>query len=186
MKLNDIRVTFWFNKVVDIKNKLEIFESELKDFFHGINSVGVPADINPEYPRITAVSDGGHTRLNVSMINFQLFTNFDDNFNHDFSKCFEYVENRVLKLFEVLTENLKLKVLYGAIMTTCEVEHDNAVNLVKDNLLSKNVVRDFCDAGVSTSEVINEKFFCNVVIHSAKLITITKKWILIKQILFSH
>lgn len=175
MKINNIVVTFWFNKVIDIKNKLNIFEEELKDYFHGINSIGVPADINPEYPRMTAVSDGGHTKLNISMINLQLMTNFDNNYNHDYSKCFEYIEERTLKIFEILSSKLGLNILYGAIMSMCEIDSNKPVNQIKDNLLSNKMTGDYCEAGIRTAEIINDKFYRNIVINSAKQITVTKK-----------
>lgn len=97
MKINSIVITFWFNKVTDIRHKIDCFETELKDYFHGINSIGVSANISPDYPRLTAISDGGHTKLNVSMINTQIITNFDDNYNTDYNKCFDYIKQRVKK-----------------------------------------------------------------------------------------
>lgn len=175
MKINNIIVTFWFNKVIDIKNKLDIFESELKEYFHGINSIGVPADINPDYPRMTAISDGGHTKLNISMINLQLITNFDNNFNSDYDKCFNYIEQRATKILETLSTKLNFNILYSAIMAVCEVDNENPVKLIKENLFSNRLTSNYCEAGLKISEIINNKFYRNIAINSTKQLTITKK-----------
>lgn len=174
MKINDIVVTFWFNKVVDIKNKIDIFEKELSDYFHGINSIGVPADINPDYPRLTAISDGGHTKLNISMINLQLVTNYDSQYNTDYSKCFEYIEQRAIKIYETISTKLGLDILYSAIIVVCEVEDENPVSMIKDNLLSSKLSGTYCEIGVRTSETINDKYYRNIAINSAKQITLSK------------
>lgn len=175
MKINNIVVTFWFNKVTDIKNKINYFENELNEYFHGINSIGVPADINPEYPRLTATSDGGHTKLNVSMINLQIATNFDSEFNSDYNKCFDYIKQRVLKIYSLLTQKLDVSILYGAILVLCEVDDKNPMDLIKTNLLSKKLDGNYCESGVKIAEIIDNKYYKNLSFNTTKQITINKK-----------
>lgn len=175
MKINNIVVTFWFNKVTDIKNKINYFENELNEYFHGINSIGVPADINPEYPRLTAISDGGHTKLNVSMINLQIATNFDSEFNSDYNKCFDYIKQRVLKIYNLLTKTLNVNVLYSAILVLCEVDDKNPMDLIKKNLLSEKLNGSYCESGVKIAEIINDKYYRNLSFNTTKQITINKK-----------
>ena len=175
MKINNIVVTFWFNKVTDIKNKINYFENELNEYFHGINSIGVPADINPEYPRLTATSDGGHTKLNVSMINLQIATNFDSEFNSDYNKCFDYIKQRVLKIYSLLTQKLDISILYGAILVLCEVDDKNPMDLIKTNLLSKKLDGNYCESGVKIAEIIDNKYYKNLSFNTTKQITINKK-----------
>ncbi len=175
MKLNNIVVTFWFNKVTDIKNKINYFEKELKEYFHGINSIGVPADINPEYPRLTATSDGGHTKLNVSMINLQIATNFDSEFNSDYDKCFDYIKQRILKIYNLLTKKIHVNILYSAILVLCEVDDNNPMNVMKTNLLSEKLNGNYCESGVKIAEIINNKYYKNLSFNTTKQITVNKK-----------
>lgn len=175
MKINNIVITFWFNKVADIRNKIDTFEEELKEYFHGINSIGVPANITPDYPRLNAVSDGGHTKLNISMINLQLRTDFDDNYNKDYNLCFDYIKERAAKIFETLSTKLEFNILYSAIMAVCEIDNENPVNLIKDKLFSDKLSENYCEAGLRMTEIINNKFYKNIAINSTKQITVTKK-----------
>lgn len=175
MKINNIVVTFWFNKITDIKNKISYFESELNEYFHGINSIGVPADISPEYPRLTATSDSGHTKLNVSMINLQMVTNFDSEFNTNYNECFDYIKQRALKAYNLLTKKLNINVLYGAILVLCEVDDENPMNLIKTNLLSDKLNGNFCESGVKIAEIIDDKYYINLSFNTTKQITINKK-----------
>ena len=174
MKVNNILVTFWFNKVTDIKNKINYFESELSEYFHGINSIGVSADISPVYPRLTATSDGGHTKLNVSMINLQISTNFDSEFNSDYHKCFDYIKQRVLKAYDLLTQKLDIIVLYGAILVLCEVDDEDPMNLIKTNLLSEKLNGNYCESGVKIADIINNKYYRNLSFNTTKQLTINK------------
>lgn len=174
LKINNIIVTFWFNKVTDIKNKINYFEEELKEYFNGINSNGVPADINPDYPRLTAISDGGHTTLNVSMINLQLVTRFDDEYNLDYEMCFDYIKQRILKIYDLLIQKLEINILYGAIAVLGEIDIDKPMQLLKDNLLSQCLTSDYFEAGVRLVEVIDNKYYKNLVYNTAKCIKINK------------
>ena len=175
MGINSIIVTFWFNKVTDIKNKIEIFEEELNEYFHGINSIGVPADISPDYPRLTAISDGGHTNLKVSMINLQITTNFDKDYNCNYEDCFNYVRNRIFKIYNLLANKLDITVLYGAILAMCEVDCSNPMHIIKKNLLSQKLNGDYCDSGVRISEIIDNKFYENSSFNTTKQISIKKE-----------
>lgn len=175
MKINNIIITFWFNKIIDIKNKSTLFEAELKDFFNGINSIGVPADINPEYPRLTAISDGGHTNLNISMINVQLNTKFDNNYCSNYQMCFEYIKQRSEKIFEILSNKLNANIVYSAIMAICEIDDENPINVIKSHLLSEKLNEDYCETGVKIAQIIDKKYYENITINSAQQITITQK-----------
>ena len=175
MKINNIVVTFWFNKIVDIENKINYFETELSEYFHIIKSIGVSPSVTPEYPRLTATSDGGHTKLNVSMINLQLATSFDANFNNNYSECFNYIRQRVLKVYNFLTKELNINVLYSAILVLCEVDDSNPLNLIKQNLLSEKLDGNYCDIGVKIAEVVDEKYYRNFSFNTTKQITLKKK-----------
>lgn len=175
MRINNIVITFWFNKITDIKNKIDYFESELNEYFHGINSIGVPADISPEYPRLTAKSDGGHTNLNVSMINLQIATKFDSEFNTDYNKCFDYIKQRALKAYNLLTNILNINVLYGAILVLCEIDDENPMNLIKTNLLSNKLNGNYCESGVKIAEIVENKYYVNLSFNTTKQITVNKK-----------
>lgn len=174
MKIKNIMVTFWFNKITDIKNKINYFEDDLSEYFHGINSIGVSADIDPLYPRLTATSDGGHTKLTVSMINLQITTSFDNEYNLDYSKCFKYIKERITKIYNLFSKTLKIDILYGAILVLCEIEEKNPMNVIKKNLLSEKLNGNYCESGVKIAEITDDKFYKNFSFNTTKEITIKK------------
>ena len=85
-----------------MRRKAFDIEDQLKDYFHQVTLIPVPDDAPEEIPRISTTSHNGHSQLNISLSNTQLFTNYDEAFEGKWENCLEYVENRVNTLYSIL------------------------------------------------------------------------------------
>ena len=73
--------------------------------------------------------------LNMSNINLQLITEYDERFNEDFDSCIEYIKTRAKKIYEVLIEN-NINILYSAILVNLNKDVENPIGDIKENLLN--------------------------------------------------
>ena len=176
MKYNFMQVTFWFNEIDDFKKYQKILDEELNKDFYPFNLTGVPTTVDFIIPRITSNTIGGHTKFNMSKINVQLITNFDNDFIDDFDKCYEYVKNRAFTIFNILKNKCNLKILYSAINLNCEKEDANPIEKILTNIFNTNVnSKNICEAGVKLSQKINNKYYYIISLNDAKMVSLTKK-----------
>lgn len=176
MKYNFMQVTFWFNEIDDFKKYQKILDEELNKDFSPFNLIGVPTTVDFIIPRITSNTIGGHTKFNMSKINVQLITNFDNDFIDDFDKCYEYVKNRAFTIFNILKNKCNLKILYSAINLNCEKEDANPIEKILTNIFNTNVnSKNICEAGVKLSQKINNKYYYIISLNDAKMVSLTKK-----------
>ena len=176
MKYNVMNVTFWFNEIENVKQYQSILDEELKDYFSPFNLVGVPSNIDPIIPRITAITLGGHTTFNMSKINVQISTRFDGEFTNDFEKCFNYVKEKAEKVFDILINKCKLNILYSAIHINSEYEDSNPVEKIVNNIFNVDLKsKKLSEVGVKLSEKIDEKYYFVTTINDAKVVSFTKK-----------
>ena len=170
-------VTFWFEEFNKFKDIQAILDSNMSDFFTPFNLTGVPATIDPIVPRIVATTLGGHTNFNMSKINVQLQTHFDNDFVTDFTKCFEYVKDKACKVFDILTTKCDLKVLYSAVVVNCEYETENPVDKILTNIFHREnfASSNYIEMGAKFSEIISDKFYSITALNDSKLVSFTKK-----------
>ena len=175
MKIKNIVVTFWFEKYDNTKGIFEELNSKLTEYFPAFNYMGLPANVDPIVPRINSQSKSGHTIFNMSTINVQITTNYDGNFNEDFSKCIDYMEERASKIYNLLISK-EVKVLYSAVFVNLEKEVDNPIQTIQQNLLSSSVNENtFSEVGMRASMVIDNKYYRILTINNSKDFTMQKQ-----------
>lgn len=175
MKIKNIIVTFWFNRYNNIKDIFEIFNSKLGEYFPAFNMTNLPSNVDPIIPRITARSKSGHSTFNMSNINVQLITDYDEKYNTNFENCLNYIEERVKKIYEILVLN-QIEVLYSAIFVNLDKIIDSPIDMIKNNLLSESVRNNtFSEVGMRTSMIVEDKFYRILTINNAKDFTMQKQ-----------
>ena len=171
MEIKNSTITFWFQKQPNPKNFVDTFNNNLKDYFFEFNIIGVPANIDPTIPRLTAVSSSNHSNIEISMINAQLKTNFDNNYSKDIKMCINYLKERALKLYDTLKE-FNINIIYSAIFINLEEKETNAVEKIKNQFLKKNDLDKIDEIGIRFSQVIDNKFYGNISFNNSKQIKI--------------
>lgn len=175
MKYNAMQVTFWFNEIDNFKDLQNILDKELNKIFSPFNLTGVPSNFDPIIPRINSNTIGGHTVFNMSKINVKISTRFDNDYVNDFTKCYEYVKQKSEEIFDVLTTDCNIKVLYSAIQVNCEYEEKNPVEKIVKNIFNKDNSENYAEIGARFSEKVDDKYYYNISINDAKVVSFTKK-----------
>ena len=174
MKNNNITVTFWFNEIRNVKEVRDKFDEKLSDYFNPFNLTGAPLEVDPIVPRIVSKTKGGHTTLQFSLINLQLNTSFDNEFNFDINKCIEYVKEKAYKVFKILKEDVNIEVLYSAIFLNCDKDSESPLQEIADryNISLNNKTEEI---GLRFSEVVNDKYYFITSLNNSSVVSITKK-----------
>lgn len=173
MKIKDSAITFWFQKQPNPKIYVDKFNDILKEHFFDFNIIGVPANIDPAIPRLTAVSSSNHSNIEISLINARLRTNFDENYSEDINTCIDYLKERTLKLFEAL-KSCDISIVYSAIFINLEEKENNAVEKIKEHFLKLEGLDTIDEIGVRFSQVVDDKFYSNISFNNSKQIKIEK------------
>lgn len=175
MKINNIIVTMWFNRYNGIKNIYEVFNQKLNEYFPVFNMSNLPANFDPIIPRINAKSGSGHSTLNMSNINLQLITEYDDKFNENFDSCIEYIKTRAKKIYNILIEN-DIKILYSAVLVNLNKEAENPINDIENNLLNLNINNtNISELGMRVSVKLEDKFYKIITVNNRKDFSMQKQ-----------
>ena len=175
MKYNAMRVTFWFNEIDNFKELQNILDAELNKYFSPFNLTGVPSNFDPIIPRINSNTLGGHTIFNMSKINAQISTSFDNDYVNNLTKCYEYVKQKAEEILNVLTQKCNINILYSAIQVNCEYEEKNPVEKILNNIFNKDSDENYAEIGARFSKKIDDKYYYNISINDAKVVSFTKK-----------
>lgn len=175
MNYNAMLVTFWFNEIDNFKELQDILDCELNEYFLPFNLTGVPLNFDPVIPRITSNTLGGHTIFNMSKINVQISTNFDNDYLNDFIKCYDYVNQKAEKVFNVLTQKCNINILYSSIQVSCEYEEKKPVEKILKNVFGKDSEENYTEIGARFSKKVDNKYYYNISINDAKVVSFTKK-----------
>lgn len=173
MKIKNSTITFWFRKQSNLKQYVDNLNQLLKDYFFEFNTIAVPVNIDPAIARLNAASTGSHSKLEVSLINARLNTNFDDNYCNDSQACISYLKERVLKIFDALI-NCGINVIFSAIFINVEEKEPNAAGIIKNYFMKEDDIKNIGEIGIRLSEEIDGKFYRNISFGNAKQIKIDK------------
>lgn len=173
MEIKNSLVTFWFQKQPNPKEYSEILNKKLEDYFYEFNTIGVPSNIDPVIPRMTAVSNSSHSNIEISLINARLNTNFDDKYNTDCDLCIEYIKERALKIFDALSE-CGISTIYSAIFINLEEKNSEPAKKIMKYFLKNNDINDVNEVGIKITQDINEKYYKSISVNNGKQIKIKK------------
>lgn len=175
MKINNIIVTMWFNRYNNMKNIYDSFNQELNEYFPVFNINNLPANFDPIIPRINAKSKSGHSTLNMSNINLQLITEYDEKFNENFDSCIEYIKIRAKNIYDILLKN-NIKILYSAILVNLNKDAENPIIDIKENLLNSNIEDNrISELGMRVSMQLEEKFYRIITVNNRKDFSMQKQ-----------
>lgn len=164
MIIDNIQFTAVLNGLrIDEKETRRKIEDELPDFtFSVFNPPRLPAGV-PQIPySMTGQTNAGHSRLQILEQNFQLFTSFDENFNNDRQKCFEYSYGKIDAIVKLI-KGLSVKNLYFGIALQYIIENEpKAIDLVnQDSVKILNDIETFFNFSKNFSVVYKDRYYIN-------------------------
>jgi hypothetical protein len=126
-----------FEQKNDILDQLNSIKEKMKDFFptDSYLTFGIPSNfpVSPEMPRISVSSKNNHSNLQISLNQIQLTTKFDENFQTDFSQCYEYLKDRIIAVNEITKIISEGRMFFNGIVSQFV---DNEISDVKKDIIS--------------------------------------------------
>ena len=148
---------------IDDKDVRRKIEDELLDFTFSIyNPPRLPAGM-PQIPySMTGQTKAGHSRLQILEQNFQLFTSFDENFNNDRQKCFDYAYGKIDAIVKLI-KGLSVKNLYFGIALQYIIENEpKAIDLINQGSVKiLNNSESFFNFSKNFSVVYKDRYYIN-------------------------
>ena len=164
MIIDNIQFTAVVNGLrIDDKDVRRKIEDELLDFTFSIyNPPRIPAGM-PQIPySMTGQTKAGHSRLQILEQNFQLFTSFDENFNNDRQKCFDYAYGKIDAIVKLI-KGLSVKNLYFGIALQYIIENEpKAIDLINQGSVKiLNNSESFFNFSKNFSVVYKDRYYIN-------------------------
>ena len=163
-----------FEQKNDILDQLNSIKEKMKDFFppDAYLTFGVPSNfpVPPEMPRIAVSSKNNHSNLQISLNQIQLTTKFDENFQTDFSKCYEYLKNRIIVVNEITKTISEGRMFFNGIVSqfvddkVSDVKKDIISCLYKNELLDENIF----DILSKLTYIKDSTYYVNVTVNNIR------------------
>lgn len=126
-----------FEQKNDILDQINLIKEKMENFFpaDAYLTFGVPSTfpVPPEMPRITVSSKNNHSNLQISLNQIQLTTKFDENFQTDFSQCYEYLKDRIMVVNEITKIISEGRMFFNGIVSQFV---DDKISDVKKEIIS--------------------------------------------------
>lgn len=170
MKIKSCSFNVFFPVKPDIRRHLFEFEETFDGFVRPFNLLPIPEGAPAELPRITAVSEHGHTQLNITLQNLQMVTNFEENYAVSADKCFEYINNEINQVIKGINSSIGIDNVFFSGLTS-QVEFDGEKNCgskLAEKFMHVNTSMDILDVNSRITLECNEKYYVNVSIENTR------------------
>ncbi len=132
MIIQNTKYVIHYPKICNLRRKAIEIEECLKDFFPlGANILPIPEEAPADLPRLNFVSRYGHSMLNISLVNAQLLTSYDDKFNKSWDQCFDYLDKRIKAINNLIRERLESEFLFSGLTTEVLFDEFSDVDPIK-------------------------------------------------------
>ena len=174
------RVSLLFEPILQIRKSIFDIEEALQGDFLPPNLIQIPDDAPNEIPRIEMRSKNGHSLLQISQIRLDFVTNYDEEYQHDFSKCFKYIQSKS-KLIEKAVEVIKPDIAITALSFTVqhpikvgdEVDNDVFVtDFSQDTFKDCMTEKDIIDFKINTTARIDDDLFMVTTLNNYRRFTV--------------
>lgn len=176
MKIKSCSFNIFFSPIFNIRELLFEFENIITDFVKPFNLMAVPNEAPAEIPRISAISEHGHSSLLITPQNAVITVNFDQGFENDAEKCFKYVGDKKNSLVNAYNSILKTKtgmdILFSGLTTQTEFDEDelivDPVEFIYKKFIIKKSKQNLEDVFIRFTHVLYDSFYINMEIQNVR------------------
>lgn len=163
-----------FEQKNDILDELNSIKEKMKDFFptDSYLTFGIPSNlpVSPELPRIAVSSKNNHSNLQISLNQIQLTTKFDENFQTDFSQCYEYLKDRIIAVNEITKIISEGRMFFNGIVSQFV---DNEISDVKKDIISCLYKKELSNEPIfdilsKLTYIEDETYYVNVTVNNIR------------------
>lgn len=164
----DSSFNIFFPRNINIRQKVFVFEEKLKDKYRiPAQMLPIPDNIEAEMPRFTFISNKAHSLINISQINASIMVKFTNDYQKNYEKCEEYLEERIRIICGITREILDNDIKYCGLLTKIHylLDKDKEKELLKylcEKFISKGNYNDnIRDINLKYTNIENDKYFIN-------------------------
>lgn len=162
MIIQSARFNIVFPRVNNIRKKAFEIEDRLTPHYSPVTLIPVPDDAPELIPRIQTTSRSGHSNIEISLTSAQVVVNYDDDFNGDWKKCFEYLKTRAGLMSHSLFPYLQEGVLFSGVTVESVVSDVPAIDLIKNQFLNYRSNLQPHDLEYKLAYVLNQENYINL------------------------
>ena len=154
---------------IDDKDLRRRIEDSLTGFnLSYISSPNTP----PEMGKIPSImfgqTNGGHSHIQISEQAIKLFVSFDENFNSEIDKCFEYAYQKIDSITDLLEKVGYSDSFFGMVIQYIFENEPEAIDLINRNSIKNIGNQKFVNFSKKFSVLFAERYYVNFDLSSLK------------------
>lgn len=169
MLIQSARFNTFFPKISNIRRKAFEIEDKLKPNYLEVQTNPIPDDMPEIIPRIHTNSVNGHSQIEISLTNAQVVVNYDDNYNKNWEKCFEYITNQAAILSNAMYPILNDGNLFSGLTIELAIKDVDAIDIIKRKFLNYQSNLEPHDIEYKLTYIINENKYVNLTFKNTRV-----------------
>ena len=170
MLIKNTSISVKYKKIENIKKSFIESEKKIKGVFNEATMLPIPDDAPPEIPRIIIKTLNEHSQLNISPVATTLSINYSDGFEKDWSKCEQYILQKMEVVFSLLNNLTENQYEYIGIVTEVLLdEYLEGAKVLANNLLKNKNDVSIYDLNIRYTFVEDDKVFVNIMLQNARI-----------------
>lgn len=171
MLIQSTSVAINYKKIEGIKKVYINNEEKLRDHFNSGTVLPIPDESPLDVPRIVATTHNEHGQLTISPTVANFTVRYNHGFEHDWSKCSDYLRKRMSTVFKLLNTFTNDSYEYIGLVSTILFDDikDHGTSIIANNLLKAKGINNLYDLDVKFTFVENDKIFTNITIQNARI-----------------
>lgn len=171
MIIQNTNMNIVFAPIEGIK-KLFINNDEIvKECFNEPTLLPIPDNAPNEVPRIVMQSKGGHSQMALTKEVLSVVTNYDDNYNREWTKCSSNLKDKINVAYNLLESMDVHQYNFMGLVTTIIWDEitDSGSEYIYDNILNIKSNKNVFDASCKVTYVVDNTYYVNICIENIRL-----------------
>lgn len=142
------------------KDNRRIVEDKLNEYSFNILAIPEPAPL--EIPRMIGQTQNGHSQIHIANNIIILIINFDDNFNSDIEKCFEYSFYKINNIIETIKELTDDFNYSGIVIQYIDEEIEDTMDFLQKHFAPIRCKQSLCTVSNTFAVISKDKYYINI------------------------
>jgi len=170
MIIQNTNFNIFYPKIPNLRRKVVDYEEKFTTFFLPFKILPIPDDAPEEIPRIMMSTINGHSSLNLSLTGAAFTTNYDEKFNYDWEKCLGYLNDRIIKVYDILDTLKQDRFLFSGLLTQIFINEftENPVDLIQNKILKLNSKTTPFDVDCKITFVYEKNYYININVSNVR------------------
>lgn len=171
MRIQSATYNIVYPECKNIRREVFNLEDKLGGLFiKPFSLIPIPDDAPAEIPRIHATSNCGHSQLSMALNATQFTIQYDDEFRNDSNKCFDYIRERVYKIFDAISSSTNNEYLFSGLTVNVLIDDliDDPIDIMMKNFYKVQSNEKPFDINNKSTYVLNQKYYVNIEVNNMR------------------